>query len=64
MRVTAGSLEWSSWHDAWVAAADHYRAIAADSDTRGRARTAGESYVRAALYYHYAKFLWLEDLDA
>ena len=63
MRVTAAIPDWAGWHDAWVAAGDAYRVLAEDSEKRGRTRTAGESYVRAALYYHYAKFLWLEDLN-
>ena len=62
MRVTTAVPEWSGWLDAWVAAGDTYRALAEESERRGRRLTAGESYVRAALYYHYAKFLWLEDL--
>jgi len=62
VRVTAGVPEWSAWHDAWVAAGDGYYRLADDSEKLGRTRTAGESFVRAALYYHYAKFLWLEDL--
>jgi dienelactone hydrolase len=62
VRVTGAIGDWSGWHDAWVADGDRYRALAEDAEKRGRTRTAGEAYVRAALYYHYAKFLWLEDL--
>src|SRR5581483_647296 len=53
---------WAGWHDAWVATGDTHLAIAEEAESRGHLRTAGEAYLRAALCYHYAKNLWLEDL--
>ena len=63
VRVTADLADWSAWHDAWVAAGDVHRDLGDDAERRGRLRTAGESFVRAAVYYHFAKFLWLDDLE-
>jgi len=62
VRVTAGLSSWAGWLEAWVAAGDVHRELGDDAERHGRQRTAGESYVRAAVYYHFAKFLWLDDL--
>ena len=37
--------------------------LAREAEDRGRRITAGEAYVRAALCYHFAKFLWFVDLE-
>lgn len=40
-----------------------HRELACEAEAQGRSRTAGEAYVRAALCYHFAQFLWLVDLE-
>lgn len=61
---TTGAIEtWSGWLDAWVRVGEGHEQIARDAEADGHARTAGESFVRAAVYYHFAKSLWLEDVQ-
>lgn len=62
-RATAGLERWEDWLPAWVALAEMHESLARDAEGRGRTLTAGEAYVRAALCYHFAKFVWLVDLD-
>ena len=62
-RVTAGVERWEEWLPAWVASGDEHAAIAREAEERNRSRTAGEAWNRAALSYHFAKFVWMVDLD-
>lgn len=62
VRTTSGLQRWEEWLDAWTATAEKHMALAGEAEERDRRVTAGESYVRAALCYHFAKFLWLIDL--
>jgi len=59
---TTKNLErWDQWLDAWCATGDAHAALAREAETRGRRLTAGEAWVRAALCYHFAKFVWMLD---
>ena len=60
-RVTAGLEHWADWLDAWSANGDTHAGLAAEAEMLGRSRTAGEAWVRAALSYHFAKFVWMLD---
>jgi 2,6-dihydroxypseudooxynicotine hydrolase len=62
-RVTAPLERWEQWLDAWVANGDLHAGLARDAERRGRRLTAGRAWVHATLSYHYAKFVWLVDLD-
>jgi dienelactone hydrolase len=62
-RVTAPLERWEQWLDAWVASGDEHARLARDAEERGRGLTAGRAWVRASLAYHFAKFVWLVDLD-
>jgi len=62
-RVTAPLERWEQWLDAWVANGDMHAGRAPEAEERGRARTAGEAWVHAALSYHFAKFVWMVDMD-
>jgi dipeptidyl aminopeptidase/acylaminoacyl peptidase len=62
-RVTAPLERWEEWLEAWVANGDLHAALAREAGERGRTRTAGEAWVRAALSYHFAKFVWMVDMD-
>jgi len=60
--ATTGRLErWEDWLDAWCATADVHAGLAREAEARGRTLTAGEAWVRAALCYHFAKFVWILD---
>lgn len=59
-----GALEhWGQWCAAWSRAASGHERLGRDALTEGRARSAGEHLARAALYYHFGKFLYFEDPD-
>jgi 2,6-dihydroxypseudooxynicotine hydrolase len=62
-RATAPLERWDEWLDAWCANGDLHRTLAEDAEAAGNRVTAGEAYVRAALAYHFAKFVWIVDLD-
>jgi dienelactone hydrolase len=62
-RVTAPLERWDQWLDAWVANGDLHADLARDAERQGRRLTAGRAWVRAALAYHFAKFVWMVDLD-
>ncbi len=62
VRTTSSVTRWEDWLDAWVATAEVHAELAREAEARGRRVTAGEAWVRAALCYHFAKFVWLVDL--
>jgi 2,6-dihydroxypseudooxynicotine hydrolase len=63
VRVTAGLERWEDWLDAWCANGDVHRGLAEEAEARGRTLSAGEAWVRAALSYHFAKFVWMLDME-
>ena len=57
-----GSLErWEDWCAAWSARAKVHEELGRDSLEGGFRLTAGEHFVRAAIYYHFAKFVFVQD---
>ncbi len=62
LRTTTRIERWEQWLEAWCETGRMHEALAREAEARGRSRTAGEAYVRAALCYHFAQFLWLVDL--
>src|SRR5919202_497280 len=62
-RVTAGVETWPEWLPAWEANGDMHAALAREAEEQGRTLTAGQAWNRAALSYHFAKFVWMVDLD-
>jgi len=61
---TAGALErWDDWLDAWTQTADGHRAQAERALRHGRRLSAGEAFLRAAVAYHFAKFVWVLDVE-
>ncbi|MHB1987800.1 MAG: alpha/beta hydrolase family protein [Acidimicrobiales bacterium] len=62
-RITSKLDSWENWLDAWCANGDLHTSLAEQAAALGRNRTAGEAYVRAALSYHFAKFVWVLDMD-
>jgi pimeloyl-ACP methyl ester carboxylesterase len=63
VRVTSTLERWDDWLDAWCANGDAHAELAREAEDRGRALTAGQAWVRAALSYHFAKFVWMLDMD-
>ena len=62
-RVTAPLERWEQWLDAWVASGGMHAGLAREAAAHGRTLTAGQAWVRATLAYHFAKFVWMVDLD-
>ena len=62
-RTTARVETWEEWLPAWVETGDEHSALAQEAEALGRTRTAGEAWVRAALAYHFAKFVWVVDVE-
>src|SRR3954453_11693148 len=63
-RTTTARIErWDEWLDAWSQTAEVHRALAEEARADGRERTAGEAFVRAAVCFHFAKFVWVVDAE-
>ncbi|MBI4194802.1 MAG: alpha/beta fold hydrolase [Betaproteobacteria bacterium] len=52
---------WDQWCEEWSKAARRHAEIADTAAGEGNRHTAGTAYVRAALYYHWASFLFVHD---
>lgn len=61
--VTAGIERWEQWCDAWSRRGDVHRQLGQQAESDGYLLTAGEHFTRAALCYHFAKFLFVNDLE-
>jgi 2,6-dihydroxypseudooxynicotine hydrolase len=59
-RTTARIERWDDWLDAWVETGDEHRALAEEAVSE---LSAGEAWVRAAVAYHFAKFVWVLDVE-
>ncbi|MGH2859565.1 MAG: alpha/beta hydrolase family protein [Solirubrobacteraceae bacterium] len=61
--TTATIERWAQWLDAWTQTARSHRQLAEDALARKALRTAGEAWLRAAVAYHFSKFVWVLDPD-
>ena len=61
-RITESIDRWDDWLDAWCAHGDLHAGLARAAEEEGHGRTAGEAWVRAALSYHFGKFVWMVDM--
>ena len=61
--VTEPLERWEEWLPAWSANGDMHADLAREAEAAGRGRSAGEAWVRAALSYHFAKFVWMVDME-
>jgi pimeloyl-ACP methyl ester carboxylesterase len=61
--VTASIDRWEDWCSAWSARATVHEALGRESLKNGYRLTAGEHLVRAAMYYHFAKFVFVQAPD-
>src|SRR2546423_11572080 len=59
--VTAGIGRWEDWCRAWCERGEVHEALGREALAQGYALTAGEHLVRAAMYYHFAKFVFVHD---
>lgn len=61
--VTAGIERWEDWCSAWSVRATVHEALGREALDEGYHLSAGEHLSRAAVYYHFAKFVFVHDLD-
>ncbi len=61
VRTTARVTHWDEWLDAWTATAEVHADLARQALEQDRRQSAGEAYVRAAVSYHFSKFVWVLD---
>jgi len=62
-QVTAGLENWEDWCAAWSARANLHEDEGRKALSEGRHVSAGEHLERAAVQYHFAKFLFVGDMD-
>src|SRR5262249_30001564 len=58
-RITSGLTSWSEWCSAWSAVAAEHELLGRDALAGGREMSAGTHPSQAAVYYHLAKFLFV-----
>jgi 2,6-dihydroxypseudooxynicotine hydrolase len=63
VRTTTSIESWDQWLDAWTRTADGHTELAEQALDQGRFRSAGEAYLRAAISYHFSKFVWVLDRE-
>ncbi len=61
--VTASIERWEDWCRAWSERAALHEQLGRDSLKEGYKLTAGEHLMRAGIYYHFAKFLFVQDME-
>jgi 2,6-dihydroxypseudooxynicotine hydrolase len=61
--VTASVDRWEDWCAAWSARAAIHEELGDRALAEGFKRSAGEHYTRAAVCYHFGKFLFVNDLE-
>jgi dienelactone hydrolase len=54
---------WGQWCSEWGQSARQFEDIAAAAEAAGRKLTAGQAWLRAALCWHWGKFLFMDDMD-
>lgn len=63
VRTTGAVSRWEDWIDAWTATGDTHHELARRALDDGHPRTAGEAFARAAVSYHFSKFVWVLDRE-
>jgi dipeptidyl aminopeptidase/acylaminoacyl peptidase len=61
--VTASLASWDDWCDAWSRRASLHEELGREALARGKYLSAGEHLQRAAVYYHFGKFLFVHDVE-
>jgi 2,6-dihydroxypseudooxynicotine hydrolase len=60
-RTTARVERWEDWLDAWCETGEMHADLARDAEGAGHRWTAGEAWLRAAVCFHFGKFVWVLD---
>lgn len=61
-RVVENAGEWSNWCKAWSDEGSRQETIGDEMLKRQRYVSAGEAYIRSALFYHFGQFMFFDDL--
>jgi dienelactone hydrolase len=62
--VITGQLErWEDWCEAWSAMGATHESLGREALAAGRRRSAGAHLAQAAVYFHFAKFVFVDALD-
>jgi hypothetical protein len=61
--VTGALASWNDWCTAWVARGDVHDALGEADLAAGHRLSAGEHFSRAAVCHHFAKFVFVDDLE-
>jgi len=61
--VTASITRWDEWCAAWSARARVHETLAHEALARGHRRSAGEAFTRAAVCFHFGRFLFVDHPD-
>jgi len=61
--VTGTIERWEDWCRAWSARAAVHEKLGRDTLKEGYKLTGGEHLVRAGIYYHFAKFVFVQDVE-
>lgn len=62
-RITASVERWEDWCRTWTAEGAAHEALGRAALAEGRTRSAGDHLARAAVYHHFAKFVFVVDPD-
>jgi 2,6-dihydroxypseudooxynicotine hydrolase len=63
LRLIEETGEWPNWCATWSAEGDRHLAMGEEAEAAGRKVTAGEAYLRAALFCHFGQFMFFDDLN-
>jgi hypothetical protein len=61
-RITSSIDAWDDWCSAWCSAAEGHEDLGRSALADGRRRSAGAHLAQAAVYYHFAKFMFVHDI--
>jgi 2,6-dihydroxypseudooxynicotine hydrolase len=62
-RIVSSISSWDQWCSAWSAVAAEHEQLGRDALAAGRFISAGQHLSQAAVYFHFAKFLFVSDTD-
>lgn len=62
-RILGGLDSWDDWCRAWCDGAAEHEALGREALAAGRNRSAGAHLAQAAAYFHFAKFVFVDDLE-
>ena len=62
-RIISGLERWEDWCSAWSVAGAEHETLGLEALGEGRHRSAGVHLSQAAAYFHFAKFVFVDDMD-